>query len=82
MIVGAEFFNSDHKYEVTCKATLEDKNLVGGIKSRYDSFDFEEEFFFTVIAEVIAVDGDQNSTDNVTEGMMDHETGVVYSTDF
>lgn len=44
LIVGAEFFNSDHKYEVTCKATLEEKNLVGGIKARYDSFDLEEEF--------------------------------------
>ena len=48
--VGQKFFNVQHKYEVNCKAFNKTMNAVGGVKARFDTYNFEEDFNFTVSA--------------------------------
>jgi hypothetical protein len=57
-----------HKYEVSCKVYKKEDNIVGGVKARFDTFDFEEDFKFTV----------EQVDEATTSGMIDHSSGVVH----
>jgi hypothetical protein len=50
LLVRAEYFKINRMYTITCRVTHPSLNVIGGAKIRYNTFDLEEDFEFTVEA--------------------------------
>lgn len=61
MTVSREFFQQNHIYEVTCNVENTALGLAGGVRSRYDTHDFEKDFEFEVkpIREINPTEADE-----------------------
>jgi hypothetical protein len=50
LLVKSDFFKQNRLYEITCNATHDTLPLTGGAKNRFNSYDLEEDFSFSIEA--------------------------------
>lgn len=76
LVVSSDFFDPDHLFSAKCQVEDPTNHYAGAITARYNTYDFSEDFNFTVNA----ITDEDYRKEGSTEGMfIDHSSGEVHT---